>query len=104
MNKIDLQKIANELEFDVEDVAMLLEVFLDSAKNSLQALRDAIDTKNRVAIFSFAHAIKGSAANLTLNEIAELARGIEKSARESKDINYLDEYKKLKSLIANIES
>lgn len=101
---IDLQKIADELDFDLEDVEMLLEVFLDSSKEILLALKESIEKNDLEAIFSSSHAIKGSAANLTLNEISDLAKEMEHNARESNNIDYNEKYLKLELLIKNIES
>ena len=102
--KLDLEKIAKKLDFDLEDVEMLLEVFLESSKESLELLKDAIDTNNFEVIFKSAHAIKGSAANLTLIDIFDLAKEIELNAREKKDINYYDRYKKLENLLMKIKA
>ena len=93
---IDLEKIAQELEFDLEDVEMLLEVFLDSAKESLEDLKNGIEENNMETIFSSSHAIKGSAANILLNEISQLAKEIEVNARNNNEINYKEEYEKLR--------
>ena len=40
---LDLQKIADELDFDLEDVEMLLEVFLEGANDSMNELKSAIE-------------------------------------------------------------
>ncbi len=101
--EVDLQKIANNLDFDLEDVEMLIEVFLESAKESLQTLKNAIDTYDIENIFKSAHAIKGSASNLTLEKISNLAKEIEFGAMEKKDIDYQKKYKKLYSLVDQIK-
>ncbi len=101
--RINLQEIADELGFDLEDVEMLMEVFLESAKDNLQELKIAVDTNDMKSIFASAHAIKGSAANLTLNEISTIANEMEHNAREEKDMNYKESYKKLQLFIDNIE-
>ena len=87
MNDTKLQKIADELEFDLEDVQMLMAVFIESAKESLLALRVGIDNSDYDMIFQSAHTIKGSAANLTLFEISNLAKSIESDARELGEID-----------------
>ncbi|MFA6138142.1 MAG: Hpt domain-containing protein [Sulfurimonas sp.] len=99
---IDLQKIADELEFDLEDVEMLLEVFLESTKDSLSALKEAIDKDDFERTFRSAHAIKGSASNLTLMEISNLAKEIEYNSREKKAIDYVQKFENLKKSIENI--
>ncbi len=101
---IDLQKIADELDFDLEDVEMLLEVFTESANESLESLKTAIDDNNFEGIFHAAHAIKGSSANLTLMDISNIAKEIELEARADNSINYLEKYNNLKVLLDNLES
>lgn len=95
---IDLQEIADKLDFDLEDIEMLIEVFLEDARESLDVLENAVKTNDIEEIFKSAHSIKGSAANLTLNEISELAREIELNAKENNTYNYEESYKKLKFL------
>jgi HPt (histidine-containing phosphotransfer) domain-containing protein len=99
---LDIQKIADSLEFDLEDVQMLIEVFLESTNEILIRLKTAIENEDFESIHQEAHSIKGSAANLTLNDIAELAKEIELSARNSVSINYQEKYQKLEQLITNI--
>jgi len=101
-NTIDLQAIADELDFDLEDVEMLVDVFLESAKETMQELKDGIDSNELEKIFHSAHAIKGSAANLTFNEISDIAKIIEHEAREGNSIDYTESYKKLETLINDI--
>ncbi len=97
--EIDLQEIADKLDFDLEDVEMLIEAFSQSVDENLQTLKCAIDKGDMDAIFKSAHAIKGSASNLTLNEISSIAKKIEQNARKEYASNYQNEYKKLYSLI-----
>lgn len=101
---IDLQKIADELEFDLEDVEMLLEVFLDSTNTSLKELKNAIEDIEFEDIYRCAHTIKGSAANLRLEEISTAAKYIETSARERQNIDYLGKYNQLEILIKDLKS
>lgn len=99
---IDIQKIADELDFDLEDVEMLLEVFLESANNSLVKLEEAIKINDIEGIIHTSHSIKGSAANLTLINISEIAKEIEYSARETLNIDYQEKYKILEKFIKSI--
>ena len=99
---IDLQKIADELDFDLEDVEMLIEVFLEGANESLENLKNAIASNDLEQIFQSAHALKGSSANLTLINISNLAKEIEHEAKEGNSINYTIKYQELKSLIESI--
>ncbi|QFR48758.1 Hpt domain-containing protein [Sulfurimonas lithotrophica] len=99
---IDLEAIAKELDFDLEDVEMLVDVFLDSAEEGLVELKDAIAQNDLESIFASSHAIKGSAANIKLDEISSLARNIENSARNNNTMDYEKEYNKLKELVESI--
>jgi len=101
---INLQDIADKLDFDLEDVEMLLEVFLESAQESMSSLEEAVKENNLEQIFKAAHAIKGSAANLTLNEISDLAKDMEHSAREEESAQYGSMFENLKKLIDNIQA
>lgn len=100
--RLDLEKIAKELEFDLEDVEMLLEVFLESVQESLISLKNAIESKDFEAIFKAAHSIKGSAANLLLKDISELAKEIELAGRKEKEIDYQTKYNELSRMIEDI--
>jgi len=102
-NNIDLQKIADELEFDLEDVEMLLEVFIESADESLELLQNGIQNNDYDTIFKAAHAIKGSAANLTLDDISQVAKTLESEARNSTDFNYQGSFDQLNLLINNLK-
>ena len=99
---INLQDIADKLDFDLEDVEMLMEVFIETVNESLESLKNAIDANNLEDIYRSSHAIKGSAANLTLTNIAEIAKDIEEQSRNNNNINYLEKYKSLKVLISEL--
>jgi len=99
---IDLQKIAHELDFDIEDVEMLVDVFKETAQESLVKMKEAIKNNNFEDIFTSAHSIKGGAANITLNEISSLAEDIELNARAKNSIDYLEKYNKLENMLSNL--
>lgn len=86
---MNMKTLAQELGFDVEDVSMLLEVFLESAKENLTKLKNAAKTNDYMVMRDTAHALKGSASNLLFNEIVMHALQIELSANNQKEIDYL---------------
>jgi HPt (histidine-containing phosphotransfer) domain-containing protein len=92
---IDIEALAQALDFEVADVEMLLELFVESAQVYLANIEDAISGKDLSSIAESAHAIKGSASNLMLTEIQELARQMESAAKASKDIDYLSLYEQI---------
>jgi len=99
---IDLNKIAEELEFDLEDVEMLMDVFLETASENLEKMQKGIENNNFEDIYKSAHSIKGSSGTLTLNDIYELSAFIENSARESIQIDYNSKFIELKNLINSL--
>ena len=101
---INMQNIADELEFDLEDVEMLIGVFLDSAFENLSSLNSAIQEKNFDAIQRFSHSIKGSAGNLLLHDISSIAKEIELNASEKDDIDYESNFNRLNDLILSLKN
>ncbi|HIP46895.1 MAG TPA: Hpt domain-containing protein [Campylobacterales bacterium] len=96
---IDIRALAEALEFDIEDVKILLELFVENAQVSLANIEDAIETNDIQAIQNEAHAIKGSASNLMLADIQDMARDMENAARENRKINYLSLYSQIEEKI-----
>jgi HPt (histidine-containing phosphotransfer) domain-containing protein len=99
---LDLDLLASELDFDRDDVVMLLEMFLEGAQVSLANMEEAIETNDITAISQEAHAIKGSAANMMLADIVDVANELEISAKQNKKINYLSLYTKLESMVEEL--
>ena len=97
--KIDSQKLADNLEFDKRDVILILEAFIEDSKVNLINMHQAITSKDTKSIKSLAHAIKGSASNLLLQDIITITLQIEKSAINTEENIYKHEYLKLKNLL-----
>ncbi|MEA3290463.1 MAG: Hpt domain-containing protein [Campylobacterota bacterium] len=97
---IDLQQIADNLDFDLEDVEMLMEVFLEGAQESLAALKEAVDNNDMDGIYKSAHSLKGSSANLMLTDISEIAKDMELNAREQNNIEYSIKYDELEEKVS----
>jgi HPt (histidine-containing phosphotransfer) domain-containing protein len=99
---LDLDLLASELGFDRDDVVMLLELFLEGAQVSLANMEEAIEKNEIDTILKEAHAIKGSAANMMLEEIVDIANELEVSAKQNQKINYLSLYTKLESMVEEV--
>ncbi len=99
---IDIEQLALELDFDVEDVEILIELFTENAQVSLANIEEAIETNDITTIKNEAHAIKGSAANLLLVDIQDIAREIENAAMQNSPINYLSHFSKLEEKIERL--
>jgi HPt (histidine-containing phosphotransfer) domain-containing protein len=96
---IDIENLANELDFDIEDVYVLVELFVENAQISLANIEDAIETNDTATIANEAHAIKGSAANLMLVDIQDIAREMENAAKENRRINFFSLFSQIEEKI-----
>lgn len=96
---IHIEALAQELDFDIEDVYILVELFIENAQVSLANIEDAIESNNTDIIQQEAHAIKGSAANLMLTDIQNMARDMESAARANQKINFLSLYSEIERQI-----
>jgi len=103
LNNNDVQKIADELDFDFSDVEMLLEVFVETANETLISLDKAILEDDFENMFMLSHSIKGSAANLLLNNIVKLSKEIELEAKSKNKINYKELFIKLSNEIEKLK-
>ncbi len=82
---VDFEMVAKELGFELEDVTMLLDMFIESCENSIAALESGIEGLDFALISSEAHSIKGSASNLMLEHLADLAFSIESAAKSGEE-------------------
>lgn len=99
-----VQNIADELEFDIADVEMLINVFVQTAEETLTSLHQAIISNDFENIYIFSHSIKGSAANLMLDKVVELAKKIEIASISKIVINYNELYIELANEIEKIKN
>lgn len=99
---INLKDIADELDFDVEDVEMIMNHFIEDSKSNLKQLKIAVESNDIEQIAHSSHAIKGSASNILLNDITSAAKEIEDSAHEGNSINYMEKYIKLEKLLQGL--
>ncbi len=100
---INLEKIARQLGFEMQEVQMLLEMFLETASLSMQSLEDAINAKDFESIKQEAHSLKGSAANLMLDDIFNISKELEDAAKDKLDINYKRIYSLLETQLNSLK-
>jgi HPt (histidine-containing phosphotransfer) domain-containing protein len=98
-----IEEIANNLDFDIEDVTMLLDMFIENSKESLSKIQEGISTSNYELISNAAHAIKGSALNLTLEDVSKVAQRLEQCAKDKDQVDYTDLYNSLNHQINLVE-
>jgi HPt (histidine-containing phosphotransfer) domain-containing protein len=100
---IDLNKLADKFDFEIDEVEMIVETFLKTSKKNLDDIQKAIENDDKKKLSQAAHSLKGSSSTLQLTEIAELAKEIELNAKNNENIDYQNQYKQLKELINNIK-
>jgi HPt (histidine-containing phosphotransfer) domain-containing protein len=84
------------LDNDEEVIKEIMEAFLVDNPARVEALDEAIKAKNAEEISSLAHAIKGSAATISANSLAEAAYQLEIAGKQG-NLEHAD------ALFANIQ-
>lgn len=77
----DLKYIAKELGFAPDDVKMIVTVLFEDAQKSMQEIEKMYEKKACKQIAHEVHSIKGSAANMKLTELSQLALQLEQAAQ-----------------------
>lgn len=98
----DINELAIAMDYDVEDVQTMVNMFLNRIDEQLQVLKDASDTLDYETLFKTAHGIKGSSGNLKLTAVYNLSGEIESAARDKLAINYHDMTQKLANEVDKI--
>jgi HPt (histidine-containing phosphotransfer) domain-containing protein len=93
---MELNKMAEKLGLDVEDIQELLELYVETTTSDLAELKGAIEAKDAQLAHAKAHSIKGGSGNLGLHKMYELAKEIDDIAR----VNSLDG---LESMVENLQ-
>ena len=80
---MDTKELAKNIGLEEHEYLELLELFLETMESNLEKLKSGVDANDTQQVIEVAHNIKGSAANLGLQEISELAKGVERNGRQS---------------------
>lgn len=79
---MDLSTMAEKLGLESPECEEILSLFIDTTVSDLDTLGRAIQDGDAALAVQSSHSIKGAAANLGLQEIHAMARGIEMNARQ----------------------
>lgn len=102
--KIDVASIASVLGIPEKHIPLLVNAFLEETGTIFDDLFAAIEANDFEKMALNAHSIKGSAANLRLNDISELAKSMEFAAKANESsFNYKESATELKGLVDAIE-
>lgn len=80
---MDIKRLAERLNLEEDECLELVNLFLETSESYLDKLKTGIDGCDNQQVVEAAHSLRGSAVNLGLEEIAELAKGVEENARQN---------------------
>ncbi len=81
---MNIVQLAGDLDLDEEEYRSILELFVETSRSDLAAIRDAVARGDATAAGRAAHSLKGAAANLGLSDMSSVAHEIEEKGRESR--------------------
>ncbi len=78
---LNYEEMAAAIGLKPKHMPMLLASFVEEAGSAIEQVQNAITSNDFTALAAQAHAIKGSAGNLRLNELYEMTKDMELSAK-----------------------
>jgi len=100
---ISAEEMASKIGLNVKHIPILVGSFTTESKKLIEELEAAIAANDYAGISSVAHSIKGSSGNLKFEEIYELSKEVELTAKEaSADYPYAQACESLKRAIYSI--
>jgi len=100
---LSAEEMAAKIGLNAKHIPILVQSFTDESTSILEQLEAAISAKDYSDIANAAHSIKGSSGNLKFNEMYELAKDMELSAKDAKtDYPYEQAYESIKKAIESI--
>ena len=76
-------ELAEKIGLQVEEFKEIFEIYLETTASSLKELDDALTVGDAAKVHQKAHSLKGSSANLHLNQLFELAEEIDNHASKN---------------------
>ncbi len=81
---MNIVQLASDLELDEEEYRSILDLFVETSRTDLAAIKTAVARGDATAAGRAAHSLKGAAANLGLSDLSSTAHEIEEKSRESR--------------------
>ena len=102
--KMNFGELAENIDLEEDEFMELVKLFVETTAADLNKLQAAIGEKNLKEVIEVAHSIKGASGNLGLQEMYELAKGIEMNARKNSLNGAWEALKSLKEKFFQIEN
>ncbi len=100
---LDVKKLSEELMLSMEEVNMLLKMFVSKMGKILPELKQAIDAKDYKQISLNAHSIKGSSANFRIDFLQDTAKEMEQKAKDvNTEFDYIKAYDQMHEYMQGI--
>ena len=101
---LDVKKLSEELMLSIDEVNMLIKLFVTKMDKVLPELQNAIHAQNYKKISLIAHSIKGSSANFRIEFLQDIAKEIENMAKDKNSIfDYDQAHTKIDKFMKSIE-
>jgi HPt (histidine-containing phosphotransfer) domain-containing protein len=95
--------VAKSLGLKLDIFRNIFKTFISTIDKDLEKLKTSIDNEDFESIIQNAHKIKGASANLKINDVFEISKKIELSAKENSQIDYKSEFNKLSSCVEDLK-
>jgi HPt (histidine-containing phosphotransfer) domain-containing protein len=83
-----LEKISERYGLNEEDIIEIIVLFFESFDEDLTEIKQAYDTGGMDEFIRLTHGIKGAAASIGLDEVADIARDLESQGRDNEVSNF----------------
>ncbi|PLY07498.1 MAG: hypothetical protein C0625_04805 [Arcobacter sp.] len=97
-----IEDSANALGLKLPIFKTILKTFINSIDKDIDILKNHIEKKDLEQIKQTSHKIKGASGNLKINNVYEITKDIELSAKDGIDINYKEKLEKLVNCVEEI--
>lgn len=98
-----IENTAKALGLQLPIFKTILKTFIASIDKDLKSLEDCINEGDLEKIRAASHKIKGAAGNLKINNVFEVTKDIELSAKDGFEINYKEKFEKLTKYVKSIK-
>jgi len=101
---INVQKLSEELMLSIDEINMLVKMFIKKMDKILPELEKYIYSKDYKQISLNAHSIKGSSANFRMEYLQDIAKDMEDMARDNNtEFDYIGAHSKMNEYMKTIK-
>ena len=99
---MDYKMLAENLGLEESEFFEMIELFIEVSLSDLDRLGAGLKQADADEVVEAAHSIKGAAVNLGLQEISDVAQGVEMNAREKNLDGAKEAVQKIKEMLAQL--